>query len=527
MARFVQNQYNCGSTIVNSANGIIMSPDYATINSTEIFCRWTIYSSYKLLHLKITYLDIGNCNNCCDSNYLKIFNRRQELARYCNNREPQDVLLKEKFLILDFRANNYTALNKGIKLEYSSEPMSCKNDQFKCIEEEVCISKKRKCDGIFDCEDHSDEVNCTRCSVGQAACDYSSTFCFSPTSQRCDGTVDCPGAEDELNCFSVCPGKLRCGNSGECYNKSQQCNGNFDCRNGYDERNCSYLSCGKPFNIKLHFICRNGHCIERIYLNDGLDDCGDGSDEFSGRNTNYIVLASFVGVFMCVIFIFLICRWFITRRNINYLMANPPEFPRRRRDSDNIFNENDFRRGGVIFEAYLQSRRERERRQRKRLRESKSKIDVVTRTRSVTRPQAIVPSTKVPKMETKRNVNSQANLERIVFENFVQKKELSDSSDISPPSGDDLSLGEEFSPKTLMEAHEEKCLLCKAKNNSISKQTSNQLFEVRSNSYIMDKTCHHDCVLTRCRSDSNLKNISASNYGALRKNDDVIINVVS
>ncbi|GJQ82117.1 hypothetical protein Trydic_g15904 [Trypoxylus dichotomus] len=473
-----------------------MSPDYSTTNSSEITCRWKIYSNHNLLHLKITYVDIGSCSHCCDSNYFKVSNEYQELARYCNNKEAQDVVLNESLILLDFRAKFYTSKNKGIRVEYNFAFKTCEENQFKCTGEDMCIEKQRKCNTVFDCKDHSDEVNCTYCPIGQAACDYISTFCFSPLRQRCDGVVDCPGAEDELNCFSDCPGKLRCGNTPHCYEKKQHCDRNFDCINGYDEKNCSHLSCGGPFNIKVHFICRNGRCIDRSYLNDGLDDCGDGSDEFAGKNTNYIVLATFIGIFMSVIFIFLVCRWFLTRRNINYLMANPPEFPRRRRGSSNDYNENDFRRGGAIFEAYLQSRIERERR-RKASNDSKSKTDAIFRTRNHCQ-LVVAPREAASAVETKRNVDSQANLERLVFENFVQKKNLSDSSDFSPPSGDDLSLGEGFSPKLLMEAHEEKCLLCKSQNigNNVVVNSSNTL-EVRSNVYLMDKLCEHNTTFSK------------------------------
>lgn len=522
MAKLGQNIYSCGTIIWNSTNGIITSPDYTTTNFSEIACSWTIYSNQKLLHLEIAYLDIGNCIHCCDSNYLKISNEHQELVRYCNNREVQDVILKENFVILNYRAKYYTVENKGVKLKYYSELNKCSSHQFKCMGDEMCVDAQYKCNSIFDCEDHSDEVNCTYCPVGQAACDYSTAFCFSPSTQRCDGVVDCPDAEDELNCSAVCPGKIRCGHSGLCYEKKHHCDGNFDCVNGYDERNCSHLNCGAPFNIKLHFICRNGRCIDRSYLNDGLDDCGDGSDEFAGRHTNYIVLATFIGIFMSVIFIFLICRWFMSRRNINYLVANPPDFPRRRRDSDNAYNERDFRRGGVIFEAYLQSRREREGRQRKRSSDSKTKLHSIHRT-SNRQQMTIAPIEVSSAIETTRN-EDQANLERLVFENFVQKKELSDSSDLSPPSGDDLSLGEEFSTKTLMEAHEEKCLLCKSQNICSNKSViSKQPQKIRSNVYLMDRTGQHNPTDSRCKSDSNINDTIVSNFS--KKRNETSVNI--
>lgn len=45
----------------------------------------------------------------------------------------------------------------------------------------VCLSKSSVCDGVIDCKDRSDELNCTR------ACEFSShrSFCFFYSSVRC------------------------------------------------------------------------------------------------------------------------------------------------------------------------------------------------------------------------------------------------------------------------------------------------------------------------------------------------------
>lgn len=49
------------------------------------------------------------------------------------------------------------------------------------------------------------------------------------------------------------------------------CDGDIDCPNGLDESNCT---------CKDHeFRCNNGMCIMKEWLNDGIDDCLDASDE--------------------------------------------------------------------------------------------------------------------------------------------------------------------------------------------------------------------------------------------------------
>lgn len=40
------------------------------------------------------------------------------------------------------------------------ETKACKGDMFRCMNG-VCIEGKRQCDGINDCNDRSDEINCS------------------------------------------------------------------------------------------------------------------------------------------------------------------------------------------------------------------------------------------------------------------------------------------------------------------------------------------------------------------------------
>uniref|UniRef100_A0A182NKP3 Peptidase S1 domain-containing protein n=1 Tax=Anopheles dirus TaxID=7168 RepID=A0A182NKP3_9DIPT len=60
------------------------------------------------------------------------------------------------------------------------------------------------CDGKTDCLDHTDEQGCMNCHAGQYACRISQV-CI-PNEQVCNGQPDCPLHEDELDCLALTDG---------------------------------------------------------------------------------------------------------------------------------------------------------------------------------------------------------------------------------------------------------------------------------------------------------------------------------
>ncbi|XP_071822844.1 low-density lipoprotein receptor-related protein 2-like isoform X2 [Apostichopus japonicus] len=166
--------------------------------------------------------------------------------------------------------------------EVNCEGHVCTENQFDCGSHLRCIPIGAVCNGQSDCGDGRDEENCESedgsCSSrNRWAC--ADGQCIAADS-HCDRFWDCDDHSDEVDCPTIIPGECEddqflCSLDQECIPGQWECDGHRDCSDYSDEHvDCPPVTCPSGF-----FQCANNLCIDVEGVCDNQRDCGDYSDE--------------------------------------------------------------------------------------------------------------------------------------------------------------------------------------------------------------------------------------------------------
>ncbi|CAM5106509.1 unnamed protein product [Eretmochelys imbricata] len=137
---------------------------------------------------------------------------------------------------------------------------------------EKCIPFMWLCNGEQECPDGTDEHCEAACRGDPNAWQCDNGGCIS-SSWLCDGTSDCIDGSDERNC--VCRDrKVPCWGSSQCIDPWEICDLHKDCEDGSDEANCPQNHC-----LPGQWQCKNKVCIMEDWKCNGINNCGDSSDE--------------------------------------------------------------------------------------------------------------------------------------------------------------------------------------------------------------------------------------------------------
>ncbi|XP_055918086.1 low-density lipoprotein receptor-related protein 1 isoform X3 [Eupeodes corollae] len=168
------------------------------------------------------------------------------------------------------------------KIDTNNDDIFVKNcTGFLCKRTKECINLKDLCDGFDDCVDGSDEDYSEYGQCHAKNCDLNTHFvcdivrCFQ-RSLLCSSIAYCMDGTDHMNCEtkSCSSTEFRCEKSGKCIPKTWVRDGVWDCGPG-DRSDESVIE----MDMCLEFECDNKHCIPFTEHCDGVDHCGDNSDE--------------------------------------------------------------------------------------------------------------------------------------------------------------------------------------------------------------------------------------------------------
>ncbi|XP_022106156.1 uncharacterized protein LOC110987602 isoform X2 [Acanthaster planci] len=334
-----------------------------SLYNNSVDCTMTLYTEPNhrlLIKFHALFLEEYDCLTFYDSDGT---NTGSRIRRVCGIYQDAEMETKGRYLTINFNTDAADRKEGAtMAITSTSEEWTCDSGQVKCDDGSNCYSLVYdRCDGNFDCNDGSDEKNCSVCYSGVKCevvegkgqvciprlkmCDgmsdcldnqdelHESCWCLANTLrcltasgykycigsyQICDSDRDCLKGEDEEPSLCDCQSGFYChripnGQYG-CLNSSDICNGERQCMNGYDEDR-HFCECSEGVRCRTDF---GYECLHSYDLCDSYSYCLDGQDESSsicepailsywssgglaGIFIGYIIFAVIVVVITCMI----------------------------------------------------------------------------------------------------------------------------------------------------------------------------------------------------------------------------------
>ncbi|XP_070784504.1 transmembrane protease serine 7 [Enoplosus armatus] len=220
--------------------GQIYSPFHPSLLPPQCSCTWKFETPNSALGVALqfqNYVLKPKDLKACDQGWWKV-NEIIFCGTYVGHRTVFRIADHSPEVV--FRCSSRNSA-QPFQASYSSYNVSqpCPESHFLCSTG-LCVEKSRRCDGLDDCQDESDEVFCSRPTKNCGG--------NSPLHPLfvCNGETDCTNGIDEINCTqeTTCSAvRYQC-NSGSCIlKKNAKCDGVHDCQDHSDEADCA---CGRP-----------------------------------------------------------------------------------------------------------------------------------------------------------------------------------------------------------------------------------------------------------------------------------------
>nr|XP_015196760.1 PREDICTED: transmembrane protease serine 7 [Lepisosteus oculatus] len=244
------------------SRGKITSPYYPSLFPPECSCTWAFQAPIQGLGIALrfeNYLLKEKDLKGCEHGWWKI----NEII-YCGSYIDHPTVFRaaNQRTEIEFRCSSKFS-DPPFTAEYGSYNISqpCPRGYFLCSSG-LCVESWRRCDGLDDCFDESDELFCPN---PPKDCDGAAQR---HPSFACNGVRDCEDGADEANCTQEVPCSdvtYKCG-SGACIRKrNANCDGSPDCADGSDERFCAHLGMRTQGSAK--FVAEIRRIVVHEYYN--------------------------------------------------------------------------------------------------------------------------------------------------------------------------------------------------------------------------------------------------------------------